>query len=113
MLSSFTAYLLLTDLLVTAALYVWFEAFQRKQMTKRGKRRAQWFLILVSVLLAPFVVLQIGLAGCVLALQFMALNKGAESWLNNLVNFAPFLLWALLAMVIAGGLWSMRRQGTP
>jgi uncharacterized membrane protein len=109
--SGIVAYGLITDLLITVLIFVWAEAYQRKQLAKHGKRRSAWLLAVFAAVLAPFVMLQIGVAGCLVILQVGVFNGQNAFGIDNLITWLPFAFWGLLAAGIGWGLLSMQRAG--
>jgi hypothetical protein len=103
------AYGLITDLLITVLIFVWAEAYQRRQLGKHGKRRSVWLLMVFAVILAPFVMLQIGVAGCVIILQAGIFNGANAYGIDKIITWLPFAFWGLLAVGIVWGLLSIRR----
>jgi hypothetical protein len=107
--NSILASVLFTDLLITALLFVWAEHYQRKQLARRGKRMSVWWMVAFAVFLAPFVLLQIGVAGCLVVMQLAISSSGHGLLLDRLFNWLPFILWGFLAAGIVWGLLSLRR----
>lgn len=97
--------------LIALSLFAFAEAYQRRKQARLGKRSPVWVIVLFAILLAPFILLQIVVAGCVVVLSMGGMTPSNPQLADMIVAWAPAGLLIILALVALFGLLSMGRAG--
>ena len=106
-----TIYLVTAYALLALCLFAFAEAYQRRKQVRLGKRRPVWLIVAFALLLAPFILLQIVVAGCVIILSTGGIGRPVPGLADAIFAWAPSGLLVILAVIAIFGLLSMRRAG--